>query len=350
MSFHRIRPLLFLLDPEDVHRLTLTLLAAAQRMPPVLSLLRQMLTVEDPRLRMERLGLSFSNPLGLAAGYDKNAQALRGLEALGFGHLELGTVTRDPRPGQPRPRVFRLPEQEALLNRLGFPNQGAEAVGRRMRRQLPLGCVLGVNLGAAEARAENPQREYQEALRLLLPGPDYVAVNVSSPNTPGLRALQSPERLAAILQALEEEAPRLPRLVKLSPDLQPAELEALLPTLEERAQGVIAANTTLSRPVPAPGPGGLSGPPLRQGTLQMVRFLYRRTEGRVPIVGVGGIFSAEDAWRLIAAGASLVQLYTGLVYRGPGLVAAINRGLLRRLEAHGLTRLEQAVGLEVGSR
>lgn len=350
MSYRLLRPLLFRLEPERSHALALSLLQGLQRLPPLLALLRSRLLVSDPRLVQEVSGLRFANPVGLAAGFDKEGRVPLALQALGFGFLEVGTVTPDPRPGHPRPRLLRLPSDRALVNRLGFPNPGAAEAARRLRRQAPFPFVLGVNLGTARPGGSQPERDYLEAARPFASLAHYLAVNVSSPNTPGLQGLQTPQDLRRILLALRRElGPAPPLWVKLSPDLSNAQLAGLVPVLLEHAQGVIAVNTTLRRPglsdPRAVEPGGLSGAPLLERATEVVTYLHRQSGGKLPIVGVGGVFSAEDAWRLIGAGASLVQVYTGLVYQGPGLPAAVNRGLLRRLEERGLAGLSQAVGL-----
>lgn len=348
MTYRRLRRVLFRLESEQAHDRLVRLLEAAQRLRFPLALLRRWSRVDDPRLRQELWGLEFPNPVGLAAGFDKNGRIPWALAALGFGHLELGTVTLGPRPGNPRPRIFRLVEDEALINRLGFPNEGAQAVAARLRAWAPLPIVVGINLGTGSPGAERPEEEYAAVLARLAPHVDYAAVNLSSPNTPGLRELQTPEAVPRILEALHRTAPGMPILVKLSPDLSPDQVAALMPPLLEGAQGVIATNTTLERPPlrsPAAGEaGGLSGRPLQARATQFVRQLYRRSEGRLPIIGVGGVFTAGDAWEKITAGASLIQLYTGLVYEGPGVAPAINRGLLQRLEAQGASSLSEIVG------
>lgn len=340
MLYGRVRPLLFRLDPEDAHQRLIALLEAVQRFPVLLGLLERLFRVADPRLEQQVFGLRFANPVGLAAGFDKNARITRAMAALGFGHVEIGSVTLEPRTGNPRPRVVRLVEDEALVNRLGFPNEGAEAIGRRLARLDIRSSVLGVNLGTGTATGGQPEAEYALLAARLGPHAGYLAVNVSSPNTPGVRDLQAPAALAAILQAVRQAAPGLPLLVKLSPDLSEADLEALLPVLLEEADGAIATNTALAER------GGLSGRPLGQRSTEVVRFLYREGGERLPVIGVGGVFDARDAWEKITAGASLVQLYTGLIYDGPGIAAAINRGLLDRLDQHGLASVGEAVGIE----
>ena len=300
-----------------------------------------MYALQHPALTVEAFGLRFANPLGLAAGYDKNGLALRGLACLGFGHLELGTVTPAAQPGNPRPRLFRLPEDHGLINRLGFPNAGAAALQARLRRGRPPGVVLGVNIGkGAETPLERATEDYVALLERFFDLADYLAVNVSSPNTTGLRRLQARRHLEGLLAALREARAarvrrsdrRLPILVKLAPDLSEAELEeAVGAIVEGEMDGIIATNTTLNRDSLRSSnsreTGGLSGRPLRDRSTQVIRQIHALTRGNLPIVGVGGIFEARDAAEKLQAGATLVQLYTGLIYRGPGIVREILRGL-----------------------
>lgn len=330
-----LRPLLFRLDPEHAHHLTLKLLRLAGALPPVRALLRAVFNA--PKREVLAFGLRFPNPVGLAAGYDKDGLAWRGLACLGFGHIEIGTVTPQPQPGNPRPRLFRLPEEQALINRLGFPGRGAGYVARRLGGHRPPGLIVGVNLGInKDTPLEEAPGDYLKLMQVFAPLADYLAINVSSPNTIGLRRLQARQHLAALLEALSKEREtlskvlgrRLPALVKLAPDLTPAELEDALGAITAAGMdGVIATNTTLSReglqhPL-ANERGGLSGIPLRAPSAQMVADIHRLTGGKLPIIGVGGIHCAGDARAKLDAGATLVQLYTGLVYQGPGLVKQI---------------------------
>jgi len=317
------------------------LLALAGSLRPARRVLRGLYALQHPALTVEAFGLRFANPLGLAAGYDKNGLALRGLACLGFGHLELGTVTPAAQPGNPRPRLFRLPEDHGLINRLGFPNAGAAALQARLRRGRPPGVVLGVNIGkGAETPLERATEDYVALLERFFDLADYLAVNVSSPNTTGLRRLQARRHLEGLLAALREARAarvrrsdrRLPILVKLAPDLSEAELEeAVGAIVEGEMDGIIATNTTLNRDSLRSSnsreTGGLSGRPLRDRSTQVIRQIHALTRGNLPIVGVGGIFEARDAAEKLQAGATLVQLYTGLIYRGPGIVREILRGL-----------------------
>jgi dihydroorotate dehydrogenase len=336
-----VRPALFTLEPERAHEATIGLLAA---LGPLLRPLRGRLgPVDDPRLARTVLGLRFPNPVGLAAGFDKQAACLDAWEGLGFGFVEVGTVTAEPQPGNPRPRLFRLPEDRALVNRLGFNSEGAEAVARRLAAAGPRRIPVGVNLGKTRAvPLERAAADYEASFDRLAPLADYVTVNVSSPNTPGLRDLQAARQLRDLVSALAARNRRLapgragrprPILVKLSPDLADADLDAAVDAaLEAGADGLIATNTTLGREgltTPTTEAGGLSGRPLAARARAVVAAVHRRTGGRVPVIGVGGIFDAADARAMLDAGASLVQVYTGFVYGGPFTVARICRGLLR---------------------
>lgn len=340
-------PLLARSDPESTHERTLRLLERAQRLAPGRALLR-LLAGRVPPQPVEVLGLRFPNPLGIAAGFDKDARVVRGLAALGFGHVEVGTLTPRPQPGNPRPRVFRLPEDRALINRLGFPNGGVEAAVPRLQRwaaQDPpaRGFVLGVSLGKQkDTPLAEAVEDYRLGLRAVYPWSDYLAVNVSSPNTPGLRKLQGGRYLEHLLGELVREGNELarqhgvtprPLLVKIAPDLTDPELETILAAVEAAAiPGVIATNTTVSREGLSRDPraeetGGLSGRPLEARATEVVARVRQLTGGRLPVIGVGGVEDAAGARRKIDAGASLVQLYTGLVYQGPGVAGRILRGI-----------------------
>ena len=304
--------------------------------------------------------MSFPNPVGLAAGLDKNGIALQPLAALGFGFIEAGTVTYHPQPGNPRPRLFRLREDEALINRAGFNNDGAAAFARRVEQHRPA-CVLGVSIGKSKiAPLENAIEDYLASFELVYKVADYVAINVSSPNTPQLRELQQSRQLTSLLSALHERNRKLqqplPLLVKLSPDLERSELETIVEVVERlQIDGIIATNTTISREnlhtdarrVAACGEGGLSGKPIKTKSTKMIADLYELTRGRIPLIGVGGIFTAEDAWEKITAGASLVQLYTGFIYQGPNVAREINEGLATILSREGFANINEAVGCRV---
>jgi dihydroorotate dehydrogenase len=327
------------MDPENAHARTLNLMQLAGAIQPIGSVLGAIFRAPDKPVRV--FGLQFSNPVGLAAGYDKDASAWRGLASLGFGHIEVGTITPRPQPGNPKPRLFRLPEERALINRMGFPGEGAETAARNLAGRRPEGIVLGANLGMnKDTPLESAVDDYLDLVDHFADLADYLAINVSSPNTVGLRRLQARRYLEQLLGAvirrrdelLGNSGEVLPILVKLAPDLDDAELDdALAAILSVGADGVIATNTTVERhgirSQLAAESGGLSGAPLHPRSVAIVSEIYRRTGGRLPIVGVGGIMSTEDAHRMLDAGASLVQIYTGLVYRGPGLVKEILAGL-----------------------
>jgi dihydroorotate dehydrogenase len=335
-----LRSALFRLEPEVSHHTALRLLAAAVAVPGGEALLRALYAPRQQR-PVELIGLRFPNAVGLAAGYDKNATAWRGLAALGLGHLELGTVTPEPQSGNPAPRVFRLADERCLINRLGFPSVGARVVLPRLRGARGRGVVIGINLGKnKDTPLEEAARDYVSLVHSFAAEADYLTVNVSSPNTPGLRALQTGEALCALLlqvrQARDEEVARLgrsvPVLVKLSPDLEDADLDdALQAVFDAGIDGVIATNTTLSREgvrdPQAREPGGLSGAALTERSTRMVRTIRQRAGDRLPLIGVGGIMDAVDARARLDAGADLVQLYTGLVYGGPALVRRIVEAL-----------------------
>lgn len=336
-AYDAIRSLLFNLEPERAHKVTLRLLALAGALPPLRAILKQAFGYAGEVTPVEVFGLRFANPVGLAAGYDKDGLAMHGLACLGFGHLELGTVTPKPQTGNPRPRLYRLPEDQALINRMGFPNSGAERLVARLARR-PKDIVIGVNIGkGADTPLGSAAEDYLLLLRKLQPFADYLAANVSSPNTLGLRQLQARLQLQGLLQAIAEARaergdPRIPILVKLAPDLSDAELEdAVQVIVETGMDGVIATNTTTSRPgLRSPlreQQGGLSGGPLRQRALEVIHKIYDLTAGRLPVIAVGGILGPGDAAEALQAGAALVQIYTGLVYRGPGLVREILAGL-----------------------
>ncbi len=330
------RLLLFQLDPETAHNLTLQLMRIGGLQP--LNAILQMLYAA-PSKPVQAFGLTFKNPVGLAAGYDKDGIAVRGLSALGFGHIEVGTVTPRPQEGNPRTRVFRLVEDEAVINRMGFPGKGMDDVGRQLSafNHRPQSTVLGLNLGKnKDTPLEEAASDYITLMRTFAPLADYLTINISSPNTVGLRQLQGREMLENLLGAVANERVGarhvVPLLVKLAPDLTDGELDdALGVILDTGMDGVIATNTTIAREglrsAHREETGGLSGSPLRVQSEAMLEKIVRRVGGKVPIVSVGGIMNPEDAKRRLDMGAALVQLYTGLVYRGPGLVKAILQSL-----------------------
>jgi dihydroorotate dehydrogenase len=343
------------LPAEAVHRLSFRALGFLAALPGVLPLLRRRYGPRDAALRVRALGLEFPSPLGLAAGFDKDAEAYEALGAFGFGFVEIGTVTARPQPGNPRPRLFRLVRDRAIVNRMGFNNHGARAAAERLRGRRRV--IVGVNIGKTKVVPEGAAvADYVESAERLAPLADYLVVNVSSPNTPGLRDLQAVEHLRPLLQAVRAAAGRVtprhvPLLVKIAPDLADADVDAVADlAVELGLDGVIATNTTISRDglasrpsdVEAAGAGGLSGAPLRERSLEVLRRLRARAGDRLVLVSVGGVEDADDVWERLQAGATLVQAYTGLVYGGPSWPRRINRGLTARLRAEGRTALPGA--------
>ncbi|GEM84699.1 quinone-dependent dihydroorotate dehydrogenase [Meiothermus hypogaeus] len=349
--YELFKPWLFRQDPETIHERVMHGLAWLGQRGPTLELMRRLCAVQDERLAVTAFGLRFPNPIGLAAGFDKNAVAVRAWAALGFGHVEIGSVTALPQPGNDKPRLFRLPQDQALINRMGFNNEGAEAIATRLKHlqqtfgKLPV--PIGINLGKSKATPlEEAPKDYLQSLSILWPYGDYFVVNVSSPNTPGLRALQDKDRLEELLAALVGFVQgRKPLLLKIAPDLGWAQIDEILALAEQyRLSGLIATNTTTSRAgltTLTDEAGGLSGKPLRARSLEVLRYLHTRLQGRLPIISVGGIFSAADVWERLAGGATLVQVYTGFVYEGPFMVKKLCRGLLQRLEQEGMSRLQE---------
>ncbi|MFD1586749.1 quinone-dependent dihydroorotate dehydrogenase [Halorientalis brevis] len=343
------KPLLFQLPPETAHGLGHGMLALVDG-TPIEQLLAHRYVVDDERLRVDAFGQSFRNPVGVAAGFDKNAEAPGALAALGFGHVEVGGVTAEPQAGNPRPRMFRLPEDGGVINRMGLNNDGAAAVGRRLAAA-DVDVPVGVNIAKTEhVDSADAPADYRETYERVAEGGDFFVVNVSCPNSEGFRELQNRDSMEAILGALVD-AGAAPLLVKLSPDLpEPAVEDALELVDELDLDGVVATNTTTDRPASLRSPnrvekGGLSGKPVEHRATKMVRFVAERTD--VPVVGVGGVSTAEDAYRKIRAGASVVQLYTGLIYRGPSIARDINRGLLELLERDGFDSVTDAVGVDL---
>ncbi|RQW43052.1 quinone-dependent dihydroorotate dehydrogenase [Novosphingobium sp. LASN5T] len=344
MLYRLLRPLLFRVPAEQAHRLTLMALGAAplaRRLAP------------EPALTQRVAGIVFPNPVGMAPGFDKNAQVPDAVLRLGFGFTEIGTVTPRPQAGNPEPRLFRLVEDRAVINRMGFNNNGADAVAARLRARLGKPGIVGVNIGANKDSADRIA-DYAAMTRTMAPLATYLTVNISSPNTPGLRALQDEGALAELLDAVIEARGALatPVFLKLAPDLQRADVDAICRiALDRRLDALIVSNTTIERPaslrsVHAGETGGLSGEPLRQMALERLREFRKASGGAIPLIGVGGIASADDAWQRIRAGASLVQIYSAMVYEGPGLARAIVTGLAKRVRQEGMTSIAEAVGTE----
>ncbi len=339
---------------ETAHHWTMRGLRALQSVPGGTAALRRVLAPRDPALRVRALGLEFPGPLGLAAGFDKDAVAYDALGAFGFGHVEIGTLTGQAQPGNPAPRLFRLPADRAVINRMGFNNRGSADAAARLARRRP-GTIVGVNIGKTKTVPEDEAvADYTASARRLAPHADYLAVNVSSPNTPGLRDLQAVEHLRPLLTAVRAAADdvtdrHVPLLVKIAPDLADADIDAVADlALELGLDGIIATNTTISREgLHSPAhltqeTGGLSGAPLRDRSLDVLRRLRARTDGRVTLISVGGIATADDAWDRIRAGATLVQGYTAMIYNGPLWAHRTHRTLSRRLRESTFVSLTDA--------
>lgn len=365
MLYRWLRPLLYFLPAEVAHRLVARTLRFLQAIPGIRTVLRWVFGV--PRgLETRALGLTFPSPIGLAAGFDKDAEMVPALLSLGFGFIEVGTVTGEPQPGNPRPRLFRLVRDRALVNRMGFNNSGAARVSAHIARlaRRP-GEVLGVNIGKTKVvPSELAAADYEKSAMLLGPLADYLVVNVSSPNTPGLRDLQAVSALRPILQAVQAALARsvpgkkVPLLVKIAPDLGDEDVDAVADlALELGLDGIVATNTTISRAglqshpaeVERCGAGGLSGPPVRERSLAILRRLHARVGTRLTLVSVGGIESVSDVWERLAAGARLVQVYSALVYAGPGLPGKLAKQLAERLRAAGLDGVEALIGSASGA-
>lgn len=337
-----IKPLLFKFDPEEIHHVVTGGLRAANRIWGVKNLLKNSFQLEDSRLEREVFGLKFKNPLGLAAGFDKNASLVEELAEFGFGFIEIGTVTPLPQQGNEKPRMFRLPKDEALINRMGFNNQGVDVVAHRLSRIDRKGLIIGGNIGKNKITPnEDALGDYIKCFDRLFDVVDYFVVNVSSPNTPGLRELQEKEPLKNILNTLQQRNLKndisRPILLKIAPDLSNSQLDDIIEiVIETKIAGVIATNTTISREGLTSEEklknesGGLSGKPLARRSTEVIRYLSEHSNKAFAIIGVGGIHSAKDALEKIDAGASLVQIYTGFIYEGPGIVKRILKGLLSR--------------------
>ncbi len=343
-----LRPALFNLSPEAAHELGIEALRIA-------------LSTKFSRDRaakrfasesfgdLSRFGLKFKNPIGVAAGFDKNGVVVNQLAALGFGFVEVGTVTFKPQKGNEKPRLFRLPDDKALINRLGFNNDGATKIVERLKKIEP-NCVLGVNIGKnKDVSNEEAIENYLQSFELASTVADYIAVNISSPNTPNLRELQKAENLENLLFALQNRnVSGVPVLVKIAPDLSDAEIEAIVDIcLKLNISGIIATNTTVKREslkTKIDESGGLSGEPLQKVSNEVIQTIYKHSKGKLPIIGVGGVFTAEDAFEKIASGASLIQAYTGFVYRGFSFAQNINSGLLKILRERGFENLDEAIG------
>lgn len=351
IGFSLLRPFIHSLPPETAHHLGLSLLERGMWPQPAVH--------PSPLLETRAFGLTFGCPLGLAAGFDKNGVAINTLLSLGFGFVEAGTVTPMPQPGNPKPRIFRLKEDEALINRLGFNNEGLDTLVSRLKQRKNAGGILGINIGKNKTSTD-AITDYITGLQTVYPYADYITVNISSPNTQGLRDLQQRDALIQLLSALRQtrhdclqiQKRHVPILLKIAPDLDQQGIEDVVMTvLEHEIDGLIVSNTTIARPdslrsADRNEQGGLSGKPLMVPSTECLKECYRLTKGRLPIVGVGGIASAEDAYAKIRAGATLVQLYTAIVYQGFGVVMDIRKGLETLLKRDGFTSVAQAVGVD----
>jgi len=358
-----VRPLLFRGDPEKSHEQILALLSHLEFL---YGSLNNFYRVADERLTVRIGPLTFPNPVGLAAGFDKNGVAPKILSAFGFGFVEIGAVTAQAQPGNPKPRLYRLPEDHALINRLGFNNEGAEAIALKLERLRARGAKpevpLGINIGRTKiVETQDAVADFLAAFEKLFPHGDFFTLNVSSPNTPNLRDLQEKTLLRELLAAVQEKNRALttranigpkPVFVKIAPDMEFSQVDEIIEVVEAaKLTGIVATNATafMRQGLKSPAgrePGGLSGRPITKVVTSFISHIYRATQGRMPIIGVGGIFNAEDAYDKIKAGASAVQIYTGWVYEGPGAVKRINRDLLKLLERDGLRHISEAVGME----
>ena len=343
MIFQLLKPAIFALDPERAHRLTIAGLRAAPAAPPP----------KPGKLAVNVAGINFPNPVGMAAGFDKDAEVPDAVLGLGFGFAEIGSVTPLPQSGNPQPRLFRLVQDRAVINRMGFNNGGAEAAKARLIVRKDKGGVVGINIGANKDSADRIA-DYAVMTQIMAPLATYLAVNISSPNTPGLRALQDEsaliELLDAVLEARGQQGP--PIFLKVAPDLTPRDIDSITKiAADKKLDALIVSNTTISRPSSLRShhvaeAGGLSGAPLKPLALQRIRDFRKASGGTIPLIGVGGISSAEDAWERIRAGASLVQLYSAMVYEGPGLARKVTRGLERLMKRDGYSTIAEAVGSE----
>ena len=348
--YDRALKLMFLLPPERIHGIISGALQTLHLATPVNRVMEKAVRVHDPVLRQTVFGVDFPAPLGLAAGFDKNAEAIDSWGAIGFGYAEMGTVTPKSQPGNPTPRLFRLPEDKAILNRMGFNNKGALVVADNLRARRSRD-VVGINIGKNKT-SEDAVADYRATSTLLGQLADYLVVNVSSPNTPGLRDLQAVEELRPILEVVKKST-TTPVLVKIAPDLSDEDIDAVADlAVELDLAGIVATNTTISRgglKTPASrvekmGAGGISGAPLENRSLEVLKRLHERVGDKLVLVSVGGISTPEQAWERIAAGASLLQGYTPFIYGGLGWIRGIHRGIATQIKAHGLDSIEQAVG------
>src|SRR3989338_5459097 len=355
-----IRPILFKKDPERTHDAMSRRLHSLSKSAVAKNLLKFLFSFQHKKLGIHFAGLRFENPVGLAAGFDKNAQVFPIMPSFGFGFVEIGTITGQAQHGNPKPRLFMLDKDEALINRFGFNSFGAEKISQILQKTKKPSFPLGINIGKTKiVPMENAVDDYLFSFGLLFPYADYVVVNVSSPNTPNLRALQDKDKLLVLMQKIQEKNHELaekqgvwskPLFVKIAPDLTFEQIDDVLSVIREtNCMGVIATNTTITREnlkTNIKEDGGLSGKPVRKKSTDIIKYIYEKTHGTLPIMGVGGIFTAQDAYSKIKAGATLVQVYTGFVYEGPSTVKKINKGLVCLLNKDGIHSLQDAVGLD----
>ena len=336
-----LKPIMFLLDPEKAHHLTVDLLSIVLSIPGGKWIFKKLYHVDHPYLHKKVLGLDFINPVGLAAGFDKDGKCYEKMSHLGFGFIEIGTVTPRPQDGNEKPRLFRLPEDQGLINRMGFNNDGVDALVERLKNKKPSNIIIGGNIGKNKVTPnENAVDDYVFCFEALYPYVDYFVVNVSSPNTPGLRELQEKEPLTNLLSTLVKinlsKPKSKPILLKIAPDLTESQLDDIIDIVKKTdIQGIIATNTTLDRSklvtdTEQMGAGGLSGRPLKSRSTEVIRYIHEKSGGSIVIIGVGGISSGADALEKLEAGASLVQVYSGMVYEGPGLIKEINQAILSK--------------------
>jgi len=357
------RPLLFRKDPESSHEMILALLARSEFL---CSTIEEFFKIDDERLVIKIGPLTFPNPVGLAAGFDKNAVAPKAISSFGFGFMEIGAITAQAQPGNPKPRLYRLPEDDALINRLGFNNEGAAAIALKLDRLRARGAwpkiPLGMNIGRTKiVETKDAVADFLACFEKLFPHGDFFTLNVSSPNTPNLRDLQEKSLLHDLLSAVQEKNRQLaggvkiepkPVFVKIAPDMDFTQVDEIIEVVESaKVAGIVATNATAFmrenlKSRHGPQPGGLSGRPITALVTSFIAHIHKSTRGRLPIIGVGGIFDAQDAYDKIKAGANAVQIYTGWIYEGPGAVKRINKGLLQLIERDGLSQISQAVGLE----
>ncbi|WP_134684241.1 quinone-dependent dihydroorotate dehydrogenase [Brevibacillus migulae] len=356
-----MKRILFSMDPEVAHERTIELLKLVDNNPAGKRLLQAMYQIRDERLSMKLWGTTFPNPVGLAAGFDKNAEVYHALAALGFGFVEVGTITPMSQPGNEKPRLFRLPEHQAVINRMGFNNHGAYEASQNLMDYLYADIPIGVNIGKNKVTPnEEAASDYVKCMDYLYAYGHFFVINISSPNTPNLRDLQETNSLRQLLRAIKGKAKELemrgmqakPILLKVAPDMSDEQMrDTVQAAVEEGISGLIATNTTLSRDAVKGHPhaeqmGGLSGRPLEERATAWIREIYQEVGSKVPIIGVGGIFTGEDAYRKIRAGASLVQVYTGMIYEGPGIAKSINKQLIRLLEQDGFAHIKEAIGVD----